>query len=118
MIRTVTVLGLLVAVGAAMGLYHLKLRTGMLADRVAELNQQIDREEEAISVLRAEWSLLNQPDRLQALAERHLELAPLDADQIVGVEGLSLHLAAGPPDARVDDASTRYAHTPPLPVPR
>ena len=37
---------------------------------------------QAIQVLEAEWRFLNQPNRLQRLAENHLELVPLLPSQI------------------------------------
>ena len=43
------------------------------------------REQEAISLLKAEWSVLTQPARLQDLVERHadvLKLAPMTAEHI------------------------------------
>ena len=49
------------------------------------------RRAEAVSLLRAEWSLLNQPTRVQELVARHadeLKLAPLDPRQIVRFEQL------------------------------
>ena len=38
--------------------------------------------EEAVQVLHAEWSYLNRPERLAALAARHLDLAPMTPRQI------------------------------------
>lgn len=93
MIRVLTIVGVVVALSAAAGLYRVKMRTAELGDQVRALGREIDREEEAIAVLRAEWSLLNQPDRLQALAERYLDLDPMSIDQIVRVDGLSDFLA-------------------------
>ena len=56
-----------------------------------DLQRQIDEERNAIRNLKAEWSLLNKPDRLQGLVERYntyLELDALDVKQIVGPEEL------------------------------
>lgn len=92
MIRFFTLVGIMVAVAAAAGLYRVKLRTAELADKVIAIDREIDREGEAITVLRAEWSLLNQPDRLQHLAERFTPLTPIAIDQVVRVGGLSDYL--------------------------
>lgn len=57
--------------------YGLKYDTGREAVEIAGLKHKIAGEKDTLSVLRAEWSLLNQPDRLQRLAEKYLELEPL-----------------------------------------
>jgi len=45
-------------------------------------------ETEAIRVLRAEWSFLNRPDRLAALAERHLQLSAVGTAQLTAAKAL------------------------------
>ena len=63
-------------------------------DRLAELRrleQQIRFEEDTIDILRADWSLLTQPARLQRLVEVYqaeLKLQPVEARQIVGLDEL------------------------------
>ena len=54
-----------------------------------KIEQQIRFEEDTIDLLKADWSLLTQPARLQKLArtyEAELGLQPLEAKQIVGLE--------------------------------
>ncbi|NBN63365.1 hypothetical protein GWI72_01825 [Microvirga tunisiensis] len=79
-----------VVIGAAV-VFDMKMAAERSAERVAELKRQIVEERDAIRVLRAEWSILNQPDRLQGLVERYgeyLQLQPLDPKQIVKIEDL------------------------------
>ncbi|GGB36629.1 hypothetical protein GCM10011316_05980 [Roseibium aquae] len=79
-----------VVIGAAT-VYDMKLAAEKSAERVAELNRKIEEERQTIQHLRAEWSMLTQPERLQRLVERHnayLELKPLEAAQIVRAEDL------------------------------
>jgi hypothetical protein len=63
-------------------------------DRQAELRkieQQIRFEEDTIDILKADWSLLTQPSRLQRLVgiyQTELGLLPLEARQIVGLDEL------------------------------
>ena len=46
------------------------------AERVAKMRGELRRERDAIAALRAEWATLEQPGRIQALAQRHLPLRP------------------------------------------
>jgi cell division protein FtsL len=62
----------LAVISAAAFVYDIKYRTTRLARESAALENSIHNEENSISALRAEWSALNQPSRLQALAKRHL----------------------------------------------
>lgn len=64
------------------GLYDIKYRADAAEKRVAQLERGIANEQEGIRVLRAEWSYLNQPERLQELARRYTNLEPLKASQI------------------------------------
>ncbi|MBD8890579.1 cell division protein FtsL [Roseibium litorale] len=81
---------LLVVAGAA-AVYDMKLAATKSASHVSELQREIDAEHEAIRLLRAEWSTLNQPDRLQHLVDRYneyLQLQPLEVKQIVTLDEL------------------------------
>ena len=66
-----------------------------LEDRLAGIHRDIAREQEALHVLRAEWSYLNRPERLEALARRHLGLRAPEAAQAMRVSDLPF---AAPPD--------------------
>lgn len=74
----------LMLVGAGI-VYDLKYEAERATSRVAKITHKIDAERDVIATLKAEWSLLNQPRRLQELAQRYhsyLELDPLDPTQI------------------------------------
>lgn len=64
-------------------IYELKHETRALDERAAELRQSIRSEREAVAVLRAEWSHLNRPERIEKLARKHLGLEPLKARQFL-----------------------------------
>jgi cell division protein FtsL len=83
MIRVVNLVAVMVALLTSFALYRVKYEASDYAGQVAELRQEISAERERVNVLKAEWSYLNQPDRIQRLAERYLELQSLDARQIV-----------------------------------
>lgn len=61
-----------------------------LEEELSGLNRQIVAEQEAIQVLRAEWSFLNNPSRLETLTRAHLTLQPTEARQFLAVEQLPL----------------------------
>ena len=50
-------------------------------DDPAKLRTEVRRERDAIAALRATWSELDNPERLQSLARRHLPLRPVDTAQ-------------------------------------
>ena len=66
---------------AAADVYKIKFESTLQAERVAKLRGEIRREHDAIAALRAEWTKLDSPARVQALAQRHLALKTLDARQ-------------------------------------
>jgi cell division protein FtsL len=66
---------------AAVVVYKIKFDSTLQAERVAKLHAEIRKERNAIALLRAEWSKLDAPNRIQELAKRHLSLRALDATQ-------------------------------------
>jgi hypothetical protein len=69
-------------VAAAIHVYKIKFESTVQAERVAKLGAEIRRERDRIAGLRAEWAQLDNPVRIQALAQRHLALKPIDPTQI------------------------------------
>ena len=91
MIRWLQISSIAVAAIAALLVFQLKYRTESVSERVVALQRKVDAEQEAISLLRAEWSFLIQPSRIQALVERHqerLQLKPVDPEQIIHLDTL------------------------------
>jgi hypothetical protein len=79
--------------------YQAKDEAVAAADRVSELRHEISQERIAISLLKAEWSELTQPARLQELVERNpdvLNLAPYGVGQMVRITDIPLVPAAEP----------------------
>jgi hypothetical protein len=68
---------------AAAYVYKIKFESAVQAERLAKLRAEITREHDAIAALRAEWSQIDNPSRIQALAQRHLALRPMEAQQII-----------------------------------
>ncbi len=62
--------------------FQIKYRVKELVRDVVELNRQITSDKEAIHVLNAEWTYLNRPERLKALADRYLGMTHIEVSQI------------------------------------
>jgi cell division protein FtsL len=81
LLRLLHIVVLCALVLAAADVYKIKYESTLQAERVAKLRTELRREQDAIANLRAEWSKLDRPDRLQSLAQRHLTLKPIEARQ-------------------------------------
>jgi len=68
-------------VTAAAWVYKIKFESARQAERVATLGTDLRRERDAVASLRAEWSRLDNPARIQGLAVRHLSLKAIEATQ-------------------------------------
>src|ERR1700720_3928929 len=73
---------------AAAYVYRIKMESTERTERVLRLRAEIREQRDLIAVLRAEWTKLDAPLRLQGLAERHLTLKPLNANQYDSLKNL------------------------------
>ena len=85
------IVGLIVA---AVYVYKIKFESTRKAEQVARLRLDIRHEHDAIADLRAQWSKLDTPARIQELAQRHLTLRVIDSHQFDQLD----HLPDRPPD--------------------
>ncbi|RUV67375.1 MAG: hypothetical protein EOR30_08655 [Mesorhizobium sp.] len=91
MFRTSDIVLIAVMVSAAALTYKTKREAEEQLAAVHMIQAQIRYEEDTIDLLKADWSLLTQPSRLQKLAEIYrsqLELEPVSARQIIGLDDL------------------------------
>ena len=91
MFRTSDIVLIAVMVSAAALTYKTKRDAEEQAAAVQKIQAQIRYEEDTIDLLKADWSLLTQPSRLQKLTEIYksqLALEPVNAHQIVGIDDL------------------------------
>lgn len=91
MFRTSDIVLIAVMVGAAAFTYKTKDEAENQLKAVNKIEAQIRFEEDTIDLLKADWSLLTQPARLQKLSqvyEAELKLQSVDARQIVGLNDL------------------------------
>src|SRR5580692_1133268 len=70
-------------IGSAAYVYGVKYRTIYASEQIVKTRHLINKERDAINLLRAEYAHLIRPDRLQALADKLLEMQPLALNQIV-----------------------------------
>jgi hypothetical protein len=112
MIRPFTLVCFLLACGAGLYLYSAKHRVQLVDREIEKTVRATDELREQIRVLHAEWTLQNDPQRLQALADQFLKLKTLTPGQFTSLADLNNRLPAVPtPEPTAPEA------TEPQPVP-
>ncbi|HEU0018532.1 MAG TPA: hypothetical protein VFQ31_09290 [Methyloceanibacter sp.] len=89
MLRFVNICMVLALVALAYVIYEGKYEARALDEDIGGLRKKIEMERDAVAVLRAEWSLLNRPERIERLAKKHLKLNPARPQQLVTIETVS-----------------------------
>lgn len=89
---------------AAFVVYSLEYSIKQGERDIALAKKQTREANETIRLLNAEWSMLTQPERLQRLAVKHLELQPVKAGQVVPVNRLASKLPERP---AIDPSQTK-----------
>jgi cell division protein FtsL len=114
MIRLINICVIVALVFAAVYVYKIKFESTRKAEQVARLRLDIRREHDGIAALRAEWSRLDSPIRIQELAQRHLSLRMIDARQFDQLD----HLPERPPDSPDPIGTLLDTPTASIPSPR
>jgi cell division protein FtsL len=70
-------------------LYNLEHTTRSQERDIARAKARMFDNAEAIKLLKAEWSSLTRPERIQALAVQHLGMVQLTPDKVVALEEVS-----------------------------
>jgi hypothetical protein len=99
MIRPITCICFLLACGSGLYLYQAKHRVQVLDRRIEETIQATEKLREQTRVLHAEWTLMNDPQRLQALATQFLTLKTVQPSQFTSMADLDGRLPPVPPPA-------------------
>eukprot|EP01037_Dinobryon_pediforme_P017739 gene17739-17955_t len=81
--RLLHIVAIAALVASASYAYSIKYETMWYAEQVVIARNAIAKEHDAIAQLRAEWANLSRPERIQELADRYLDLKPLNLYQIV-----------------------------------
>ncbi len=99
--RKTTLLWLFLAAICGGMLFHTSQQVTDGRTKLASIEAATQKEDESLRVLQAEWSYLNQPDRLEKLSKQYLDLAPLKGKQFAKVADLE----AKPASAKADDVA-------------
>lgn len=89
MLRVLNLVLALGVVAVAVWLYELKYGVRASVSEVAQLKRDIEKAQQDITLLRAEWSHMTRPKRLQELAARHLQLERVRPVQIIRQQDIS-----------------------------
>ena len=81
--RFLNVVAICALVGSSVYVYSVKYRTIWSSEQIVTMRHQIQRERDALALLRAEYAYLTRPERIQTLSSRQLDMQPLALDQIV-----------------------------------
>jgi len=82
MMRPTMVLIVFLAASLSLTLFVVKYHVQDLEEQLAGLNRSITNDKQAMHVLNAEWSHLNDPDRLKVLAKRYLGYVAVQSNQV------------------------------------
>jgi hypothetical protein len=118
MIRPITCLAFLLACGSGLYLYQSKHRVKLLDEQIAQTVKSTDALREQTRMLSAEWTLLNDPERLRQLATQFLTLQTVSPNQFTSLADLDSRLPAPVPPGPPADAVVATSSGPELvPVP-
>ena len=75
-------------IGLAAMIFLVKYKVRGLENELVATQQRVVRDKAAIRVLQAEWTYLNDPERLRRLSAEHLGFGPATAHNIVDIASL------------------------------
>ena len=115
MIRPVTCVCFLLACGSGLYVYQSKHRVQLIDREIEKTVHATDALREQTRIAHADWTLLNDPQRLQALADQFLNLKNVAPGQFTSMAELDSRLPAAsvPEPAPLDPVATPVAEPPP-----
>ena len=111
MIKRATLIWMFLATAAGIGLFVLKYKVKSMEGQLAAIHGKTLENLEAVHVLKAEWSYLNQPARLEDLGRRLLNLEPVKATQTIDIEDIPFR-PVGASNGEVRNSSLTNVHPP------
>ncbi len=88
MLRWLNVVAVAALLGSAAYAYSIKYETVRYSAEISRMQHAIQREKDALSLLKADYAWLSRPGRIQQLAERHLDLQNLSIEQFASPASL------------------------------
>ncbi len=85
MIKIQSIVWMILTGVAGFVLFHTSYQVQTYEEKLGKLNRMIIAEQEAIGVLKAEWSYPNNPARIQKLASESLSLQPTAPQQFASL---------------------------------
>lgn len=82
MSRFFNLLAFVAMIGSAIAAYSVKYETILVTEKLKKREGELQREKDAITILSAEWQLLNRPARLQSLAPPESGMQALSVKQL------------------------------------
>jgi cell division protein FtsL len=76
------------AVATAVGLFTVKYKVQDLEEKIDRTNQKIIESQQATHILKVEWAHLNEAERIEKLAQKHLKLEPANIKQVARLDTL------------------------------
>jgi hypothetical protein len=73
---------------AAAYVYRIKFDSAAQAEKLAKLRSEVRHERDEIAALRAQWGQIDNPDRIETLAKRYLQLKPIVPTQFDSLDRL------------------------------
>lgn len=86
MTRLTIALTAFLALALSIGVFRITYQVDELEKELHSLNKEILDEQETIHILKAEWSYLNDPTRLESLAKRYLNLEEMQGGQLINLD--------------------------------
>jgi len=115
MIRPLTCLSLIAALGSGLYLYSEKHRAELLDRKIGAIVENTEKARARTEALKTEWAMLNQPERLEEMAGKYLQtLKPMSPGQFVQLADLATHLP--PPEAPKPEGAPDDDAQAPVPV--
>jgi len=86
MIKPAGLVGLVLLAVLAFAVFQVERKVQSLRSELEVINHQIVTDREAIHVLKAEWTYLNNPNRLRTMSDKFLKLEQSNASQYIDIE--------------------------------
>lgn len=90
MLKPTITLGVICFVVLAFGVFKIEQNVQQMRGDLSSMSQQLVQEREAIQVLKAEWSYLNQPSRIEAMLEDEGTMERITTAQLQPVDALPI----------------------------